>query len=187
MKYWKQTFTGRAFDLENPRASDVHLDDIVRSLSHQVRYTGHAKRFYTVAEHSIIVARILFDALSGDDRWEVARFGLVHDFAETYTGDMASPWKAMLDDRSDGVVRRAEEQIDRAVHERFGLNYDARPRIVKAADIAALATEKEQIMGPAPRDWGIDHPPLSDVRIEGWSPTKAEHELRLECARLGVV
>lgn len=56
MSSWIQTHSGGQFDVHNPRAQDVCLEDIGHSLSMQCRYNGHCEHFYSVAEHSVIVA-----------------------------------------------------------------------------------------------------------------------------------
>jgi hypothetical protein len=45
------TFTGGSFYPLEPRAEDINPIDIAHALSNQCRYTGHVRRFYSVAEH----------------------------------------------------------------------------------------------------------------------------------------
>lgn len=62
---WIQTFTGRRFDLASPDANQVYLEDIAHSLSMQCRYNGHCANFYSVGEHSPLVAAVVaMDKLS---------------------------------------------------------------------------------------------------------------------------
>lgn len=56
---WIQTFSGRRFDIANPKPESVWLEDIAHSLSMQCRYNGHCQHFYSVAEHSTYVAAIV--------------------------------------------------------------------------------------------------------------------------------
>lgn len=85
-----QTFTGLDFRLEDPV---FRMEDIAHALSMQCRYAGHVKRFYSVAEHSIIVS-CLMEELDLGDPYE----GLMHDACEAYVVDMPRPWKNVLPD-----------------------------------------------------------------------------------------
>ena len=51
MIYWIQTFSGKRFDLENPRPADVDITDIIQALSNICRFNGHCRQRYTVLEH----------------------------------------------------------------------------------------------------------------------------------------
>lgn len=48
--------SGGFFDLANPVATDVNFFGIAASLSKLCRFTGHVNRFYSVAQHSLLVA-----------------------------------------------------------------------------------------------------------------------------------
>ena len=56
---WIQTFTGKKFSPLEPRREDIDILDIAHSRSMQCRFNGHCRQFYSVAEHSVRVARIL--------------------------------------------------------------------------------------------------------------------------------
>lgn len=49
---WIQTYSGQRFDPINPDPAAIRSVDIARALSMVCRYTGHVRRFYSVAEHS---------------------------------------------------------------------------------------------------------------------------------------
>ncbi len=83
-----RTFTGYLVDPFNLKPEDIHIKDIAHSLAQTCRFTGHTRRFYSVGEHSLLVASLL--------RYHPAIVqlgGLVHDGAEAYFGDMAGPVK----------------------------------------------------------------------------------------------
>lgn len=92
------TASGKKYDLYAPVAltqerSPVDINDIAHHLAHITRYTGAASRIYTVAEHSLLCARIARDqGLS--PAWQLA--ALMHDAHEAYTNDMATPTKQAL-------------------------------------------------------------------------------------------
>lgn len=74
------------------RAREVRMSDIMDGLSKICRYNGQVNRFYSVAEHSVLVS--LYAELVGD--YEAMLPGLLHDAHETYSGDIPSPHKAMV-------------------------------------------------------------------------------------------
>lgn len=85
-----QTYTGLTFFLESPVFDIV---DIAHALGMLCRYNGHVRRFYSVAEHSVLVS-ILMEELKLGDPLE----GLLHDASEAYLCDLPRPWKSMLPD-----------------------------------------------------------------------------------------
>lgn len=82
------TYTGKCFDLLSPTPDMVCIEDIAHSLANLCRYTGHVREFYSVAQHCVLAANA--DAPCNPLQ------RLLHDAAEAYTGDMASPWKQLL-------------------------------------------------------------------------------------------
>lgn len=87
----------------------VNMLDIKTALAKMCRYNGHVERFYSVAEHSVLVSRIA--ELLGDEEAIVP--SLFHDAHEAYTGDIPSPQKDMIqgahyfEAAMENVVRRA--------------------------------------------------------------------------------
>lgn len=81
-----ETFSGLWVDPLNMQSSEILIEDIVHSLSLQCRYSGHCKCFYSVAQHSVLVSDLC-------DGYLLQLFGLLHDAAETYFGDMIAPLK----------------------------------------------------------------------------------------------
>jgi len=79
---WIITHTGKKIDIENTRPEDIDINDIAFALSHIPRFNGHVG-CYSVAQHSVHVAEL------APNRLTVA--ALLHDAAETYIGDLASP------------------------------------------------------------------------------------------------
>lgn len=84
------THSGRMVDLLDVKPEDINLDDIAHALAHTNRFIGHARRPYSVAEHSINVARLLPEPIK--------IYGLMHDAHEAYIGDISTPMKRALDD-----------------------------------------------------------------------------------------
>lgn len=138
---WMQTHSGVQFWPLDPRPDEVRLEDIAWSLSNQCRYAGHCAFFYSVAQHSVMVAEMVPP--------ELAKVALLHDAAEAYLVDLPRPVKRMMPD-----YRAAEDVVWRAIAARFGLPIDI-PAAVKAADEDALATEAPVLMPNAPVDWNL--------------------------------
>ena len=158
---WMQTATGRQFWPMDPRPHEVFIEDIAHALAMICRFGGHCSRFYSVAEHSVLIARA---AAPEHKLW-----ALLHDASEGYIGDKIRPLKPYL-----GGYREAEQKIMRAICVRFNLQLDLPPSI-KALDLALLMDERDQAMVEPPQPWDVDVAPLG-VTLEFWSPARAKRE-----------
>lgn len=159
---WIQTFTGRQFWPLDPKPEDVHIEDIAHALSNICRYTGHVHTFYSVAEHSVRVSRIVPP--------EHAMWGLLHDASEAYICDLSRPIK-----RSPGLGEmycQVEDRLMDCIRDHFGLNPGPHAS-VKLADNILLHTERRDLMARPPQPWRDAHEPLTEV-IRPWAPGVAE-------------
>lgn len=125
--------SGDLFNYNNPEASNVEIDDIASALSNVCRFAGHLRYFYSVAQHSVNVSRIVPEHLAFD--------ALMHDTAEAFTNDLPTPLKAAFP-----VFKELEVRIESAMAKRFGFNFPMDPAI-KKADLQMLKLEKERIKG----------------------------------------
>lgn len=154
------TAAGRYFNFAEPESCDLDIEEIAHALSNLCRFTGHVRSFYSVAQHSVLVSRIVppEDALAG----------LLHDAPEAFIGDVSKPLKEML-----GDYKRIEERVESAVFARFGLAPKL-PASVKRADLIALITERRDLMPWHPSAWecaaGLD--PLPEA-IQPVCPVQA--------------
>jgi hypothetical protein len=133
--------SGKLFDFLDPRGSEFTIEDIAHGLAHICRYTGQCRRFYSVAEHSILVSDTVKD---------FAYEALLHDAAEAFIGDITRPLKQLLPD-----FKRIEAGVEAAIIGRFGLNPRYR-KTVKEADLRVLAAEQAQVMPAGCADWAIE-------------------------------
>lgn len=158
---WIQTFTGRQFWPLDPHPEDVNITDIAHSLSLLCRYNGHCKRFYSIAEHSLLVSECvpLADSLQG----------LLHDAAEAYCGDLTRPLKQNIAEW--GPV---EARIHVAICQKFNMSIIL-PLSVSRADDAILGDEQAALMGNPPAPWNLAYPPLG-VNIIGYGPLVIEQK-----------
>lgn len=158
---WIQTFTGKAFWPLDPRPDEVEISDIAHALAHQCRYAGHVRKFYSVAEHCVLLAR----TVSPKNRL----WALLHDASEAYLVDLPRPVK-----RAINGYREHEAQVMTAICVRFGLDPEM-PREVHLADGRILTDERQQAMATPPMPWKAEEQvePLG-VRLEFWTPVYAE-------------
>lgn len=130
--------SGAWFDFCAPASSDFTIEDIAHGLANVCRYAGQCTRFYSVAEHSILVS----DVATG---FELE--ALLHDAAEAFIGDITRPLKQLLPE-----YKKIEASVQRAVLSRFGINGPIPPE-VKHADLRVLAAEQRQIMPEGTDGW----------------------------------
>jgi len=56
---WMQTFTGKRFDVLNPDPNLIDPIDIANGLAKESRFSGQCRGFYSVAQHSVLMANAL--------------------------------------------------------------------------------------------------------------------------------
>ncbi len=134
---WIMTASGRAFWPLDPRPEDVSIEDIAHALANICRFTGATREFYSVAQHSMLVASMVPP--------EDALWGLLHDASEAYLCDIARPLKVQP---AFAPYREAEARLMAVICERFGLS-PTEPESVRIADRQMLRTEQRDLMPPA--------------------------------------
>lgn len=158
---WIATFTGERIEPLDPDPFRIHPEDIAHSLATQCRFTGHVREFYSVAQHSVLVSTVVPE--------ELRLPALLHDAAEVYLSDIASPIKREWE-RLYGFTfyEEAEDRLTRAVCERFGLDYPLAKEI-KIADKMLLRAEQRDLMPNDPTPG-----PVYGPKIIPWSWQDAE-------------
>ncbi|MBK9446299.1 MAG: phosphohydrolase [Betaproteobacteria bacterium] len=133
------THLGHRFYPLAPSIDDVAIEDIAHGLAFQCRFNGQTQHFYSVAQHSLMVASLVPRRL--------ALAALLHDAAEAYLGDMVKPLKNLFPEFS-----RIETEVMAIIGARFGVaGFDDRQ--IKRADLIALATEKRDLMPHSSEAW----------------------------------
>lgn len=137
--------SGAFLDLAAP-APVMTLDDVAHGLSHACRYAGQSRRFYSVAEHAVLVSiRLMILDASPD----VQLVGLHHDDAEAFIGDVTRPMKHRVPD-----VVALESDVFAVTCAALGLDdlpFD--DPVVKEADIWALAAESYHLLPSRGANW----------------------------------
>jgi hypothetical protein len=166
------TATGQRFDPADFDPAIINIEDIAHSLANQCRYGGHLPHFYSVAQHSVLVMELL----KVHKRTSLQRWGLLHDAAEAYIGDMVYPLKRQFPD-----FKKFELTIEEGIAERFNLTPTYEPETVRAADLSLLAWE----------GWNFEFGDPIDVafpktRFRPWQPEEARERFLDEAERLGL-
>lgn len=109
---------GEVFYHDKPDMDLITFEIIAHSLSKTCRWRGHTSEFYSVAEHSCLVA------------WEMEKAGfepphimwaLLHDAAEAYICDLPSPIKRYLISKGNLELSEMEKRLLRLVATKFEL------------------------------------------------------------------
>ncbi|WP_438954915.1 YfbR-like 5'-deoxynucleotidase [Cognatiyoonia sp.] len=144
---WQRMLSGRRLDLLDPTPMDIEIEDIAHGLSFVARWNGQTKGdfAYSVAEHSILVTKILKRMEPKiPKKWILA--ALLHDAPEYVIGDMISPVKAAVGPGYEDL----DERLATAIHLRFGLPAkipQAIKRKIKSADKISAWMEATQLAG----------------------------------------
>lgn len=133
---WMGTYMGERFWPLDPHPWDFHLGDIAHHLSMTCRYGGAVQRFYSVAEHSVLVSLFVPP--------EYAKEALLHDASEAYVGDLIRPLKHQPEMKA---FREAEDRIYPMVMEAFGVvSTEESRKVISFVDDQIIADEVRALM-----------------------------------------
>lgn len=144
---WMTTCTGRDHHFVGHNLLDLGQDqpllihEIAHSLAQINRFTGHASRPYSVAEHSLLVADL---ARMAGASHSVQLAALLHDAHEAYTGDVSSPVKWRIGEPWRTFEHSQEVPVQNALRIRCAA-HSGRARITQW-DLEALATERRDLL-----------------------------------------
>jgi hypothetical protein len=169
---WLQTHTGRKFYPLDPQPDDIDIIDIAHALSNICRFTGHCKTHYNVAQHSVLVSANVSD--------RAALYGLLHDAAEAYIGDISRPMKKCIQISCGYGLKEIEQRIVECICKKYLVIRDASIEAeVKMADDLLLVTEARDLMSPLADGWR--HHPANGYqvlpdKISPWTPNQSYYE-----------
>lgn len=179
---WMHTSLGGRFYPDDPIPAEVFISDVANGLALDCRYAGQGRvdRYYSVAEHSALMARYARDVF----RWPSnAVFAtLLHDAHEAYTNDLNVATKRAVN-RKELAVRRGKgayslvaDKVQLAILKKYDLvdvavEYE---EAIKDLDIRMVQHEKARIMRHI-TSWCADKsPPLPGMIIRCLDPVQAK-------------
>lgn len=155
-------------DLLNPTEDMIEIGDIAKGLSLICRFGGQIPRFYSVAQHSVLVQALCPPNLKLE--------GLLHDASEAYLGDVIKPLKSLLGATYKGI----EFNFETLIFQKFGLDV-SKLREIKKYDLIAYDLEDQALRQNRPlqlmnvlREAGM----LIAEKEAYWRPLIAEMEFK---------
>lgn len=159
---WMHFGNGRKVWPLSPRVDDIDWSTIPTVLANLCRFGGHTTRFYSVAEHSMLVRTIVVRQLSTKfkhwstlQKQQIILRALIHDANEAFTGDIIRPLKDSFVIYHGVSWSWVGEWVDRKIEPiilaSLGLSAptDVEREIIHHADMVALATEKRDVLSPS--------------------------------------
>lgn len=168
-----QLADGTMFAPFAPHPEAFTLENISTGLSNSCRFGGQAPRFYSVAQHSVLVAALC------EKNIVVQKFALLHDAEEGFgLPDLPTPLKPFLSDIVD-----AQHDMSQMIFDR----YDLSPRLkakVKPSDTIALSMEKRDLKKASPAYLADLPRPPGNLFIEPLQPDDARVLFDDACTRV---
>jgi hypothetical protein len=177
---WIETYSGKRFDLLDPKPEQVDLADIAHALARINRFTGHTSRCYNVAEHSIYVQSLVSREHPKDI--PLLAHALLHDAAEAYVGDVSAPMKLAMRAMSSlwgaphnrSPFDSIEEHVQACILAALGLPLPTpeQKAIIKRADLLMLRTEREAFLPNTGQhhwggnEWETDKETLAKLKVD---------------------
>jgi hypothetical protein len=145
--YWLDTASGVRVNFAEPAPEEIQLRDIAVALSNVCRFGGHSRRFYSVAQHALLVQELVREL----GRPDLALAALHHDSHEAYICDLPSPLKRYLNARGGlndylALIYR----FDRVIESALGFAIVSLPiadrRTIDRADRLAFRIEARNLL-----------------------------------------
>ncbi len=131
--YSQGLHSGTLFYFEDPDLKEIRIDDIAHALSNECRFGGHCNSFYSVAQHSLCVSKLIAGAgFSVEAQFQ----GLMHDATEAYVKDIPTGLKRAI----GPAYRSLESNVWKAICTKYALEEELL-EVVKWADREALKIE----------------------------------------------
>ncbi|AHJ13076.1 hypothetical protein [Sulfurospirillum multivorans] len=172
---------GRFIKPFHPECKDIDLEVIAIALSRIMRFFGQTK--LSVAQHCVNMARIFI--FLGEI--ELAKQALLHEIAEAFMGDLASPLK-----KAFPMYKDIEERLIKKAFGCFGLSYPMAKEVhdldkeIMIDEAVAHMPNKEHWLGFGE---GLDTILLRTdvVDFEPWSSEKAKDEFMATAKLLNLI
>lgn len=172
---------GYLHDLEIFSEKNISLEVIATGLSNQCRYNGQVKKFYSVAEHSVLLSRFAGKRYSRfPSCLELQMYMLLHDASEAYLGDIISKLKPHLP-----KYKELEDNIQTTILEYYGVKIE--PALMELADrldhdICKIEMVKlQEVKADLLINWINEFSFIPrDFKLKNWKPKKAKKEFEKE-------
>lgn len=145
-----ETFTGGLIDISDPQPEQVHLEDVAHALANVCRFGGHARHFYSVAEHAVLCSWYARKKWS-DPVIEMA--ALHHDDPEAYLGDVPRPIKQLLGPAYVELTKLMEKAINLGLPLDAAVVSELHSPEVKESDNWALVNEAGILLPSRGEGW----------------------------------
>lgn len=170
---WIWSKNGNKLSILHLKPSDVEIDEIAHALANTCRFGGHCGKFYSVAEHSLIMAHLIIE-LEGDCNQcgrDLALSALLHDASEYMLTDVPKPFKHMMPE-----YEKYEKFISGIIDERFGTN--SKHPLLKTLDkrlviSEAIALWESNGIPDWIREWPVDAIDNFDKYLNCYDPNEA--------------
>lgn len=168
MSNWIQTFSGLKFDLLDPSAEMITIEDIAHHLSQENRFSGACRFPVSVAYHSINVCNNMPEGLELE--------GLFHDANKAYYKDLTLPLKRLI--RSETLIYDDLcLNFDMILEEKFNLELIKNHKIIKEVDLRMAMTERQTLIDLSEK-WSKEYDEVKPFKIKiirrDWKKVKLE-------------
>jgi uncharacterized protein len=139
------TASGVRLDLDDPRPENIKIEDVAGGLSKVCRFAAQAREYYSVAQHAMLVQRLVVEA----GYPELALPALHHDSHEAYLCDIPKPLKNKISAATD-IYDQTCDVLDLVIAEAFGFEWPEQgspeQRAIKSADNRAFLMEAARLL-----------------------------------------
>jgi hypothetical protein len=113
---WITTASSKHLDFINPHPDQITIEDIATGLSGVPRWGGQLSKWYSVAEHCILML-MAYTYMTKRINPKICQAILLHDATEAYMGDIPRPLKALIPD-----YQSIEKKLDIIIKLKFGVS-----------------------------------------------------------------
>jgi len=177
-----KTVSGPFVDLLELTVDDIELESIAIGLGNTFRFGGQVPTFYSVAEHSVLMADVA--RVQNQAPYEFLRALLMHAAADAYIGDMVKPLKNHM-----SAYCSVERHIETVIDAKWDLDFKKWQEPIKLYDSILLKAEKMAFFPNCNSDeWiGFDHmTPTYSVDFRYLKPDDATKWFMEMCQVVGI-
>lgn len=153
------TFSGKKVNLFDPQEVDINIRDISRGLAYNSHFGGQVPKFFSIAEHCLLVCDLM--EREGVEDYNLLMAALLHDASEAYLGDMVKPLKVQMEN-----FQVIENRMQTVIFKKFHLEYERNMKKIKPFDKVAQDFEYMAFYKG------------TDIELKFYGPEEALHEFR---------